>query len=391
MGTVHRQVILVGGGIAGLWALRSLVAAGYDAILLEREAIGAGQTLGSQGILHGGVKYGLDGTARDIAAKLRALPPVWQACLEGDREPRLSGGEILSRCQHLWAADSWLAKVGATVGVRAMQGEVRKLERGGWPEALREGGHQGSVYELGETVIEVRSVLAALAGPVRERIFRGEVDRWVAEEGGQGLAGVWWGGQRLTAEAFIFAAGTGNEAGAAAAGFGGAVGQRRPLKQVMVRGPLPRLYGHCVTAAPKPVVTITAHPSGEETVWYLGGGVAEEATGMADEAAMRSARQKLAGIFPSYSWEGLSWACWQVDRAEPNAANRLPDGPALVARGGTALAWPSKLVYAPSLAEEVLGFVARRLAPGMREGATVPLPRAELGRYPWETADWLAI
>ena len=49
MGFVHRQVIIIGAGIAGLWTLRRLVAAGYDAILLEKEAIGAGQTLGAQG------------------------------------------------------------------------------------------------------------------------------------------------------------------------------------------------------------------------------------------------------------------------------------------------------------------------------------------------------
>ena len=70
MGSIHRQVIIAGAGIAGLWTLRRLLAAGYDAILLERDAIGAGQTLGAQGILHGGVKYGLDGSNRDIAAEL---------------------------------------------------------------------------------------------------------------------------------------------------------------------------------------------------------------------------------------------------------------------------------------------------------------------------------
>ncbi len=392
MVAVHRQVIIVGAGIAGLWTLRHLVAAGFDAVLLEKDAIGSGQTLGAQGILHGGVKYGLDGSNRDIAAKLRNLPPVWLDCLAGKREPSLLAAHTLSACQHLWAADSWLAKVGATVGARAMQGEVRKLSREAWPEALRAGGHKGSVYELEETVIEVKSVLAALAGPVRDRIFRGGIDGFEPTPGG-GLQAVISEGVRLTADVFLFTAATGNEAAAEAAGFGQATAQRRPLKQVMVRGQLPILYGHCVTATPKPVVTITSHPLGQDTVWYLGGGVAEDATVLSDRDAMLNARKKLSGIFPDQSWEGLAWSCWSVDRAEPNAASRLPDGPALLERGATALAWPTKLVYAPALAELALDFTRRHAVPGVVSGTPVPvpLPLAGIGQYPWETAVWQSI
>lgn len=387
MGTVHRQVIITGGGIAGLWSLQRLTAAGYDAILLEKEALGAGQTLGAQGILHGGVKYGLDGSNRDIAAKLRSLPPIWHECLAGKREPSLASAHTLSPCQHLWAADSWLAKVGATVGARAMQGEVRKLDRDSWPEALKAGGHKGAVYELEETVIEVRSVLEALASPVRDRIFRGGIDGYEPAETG-GLRAVESNGVRFTADVFLFTAATGNEAAAEAAGFGPAATQRRPLKQVMVRGKLPKLYGHCVTVTPKPVVTITSHPMGEDTVWYLGGGVAEDAAGMSDREAILNAINKLRVIFPRFAWTGLQWACWSVDRSEPHAASRLPDGPALLERGSTALAWPTKLVYAPALADQALEFAARHTAPRPGTGDSIPLPLAEVGRYPWETAPW---
>ena len=118
------QVLITGAGIAGLWTLRRLLSAGYDAFLLEESAIGSGQTLGAQGILHGGVKYGLDGSSRAIADMLRAQPPRWLDALAGKAEPDLSAARINSPCQHLWAADSWLARVGATVGSRAMQGEV---------------------------------------------------------------------------------------------------------------------------------------------------------------------------------------------------------------------------------------------------------------------------
>ena len=232
-------------------------------------------------------------------------------------------------------------------------------------------------------------MLTALAGPVMGRIFRGAVDGYEAAEAG-GIKAIVSGGVRLTADVFLFTAATGNEDAAEAAGFGKTTTQRRPLKQVMVRGSLPKLYGHCVTATPKPVVTITAHPLGADTVWYLGGGVAEDAAELSNKEAILNARNKLTRIFPKFTWASLQWSCWRVDRAEPNAASRLPDGPALLERGATGLAWPAKLVYAPVLADLALEFVSRHTKP-LREsmaGSPVPLPEAEMGRYPWETAEW---
>ncbi|MFN3402304.1 MAG: FAD-dependent oxidoreductase, partial [Ferrovibrio sp.] len=38
------DVAILGGGIAGLWLLARLKRAGYSALLIEREALGAGQT-----------------------------------------------------------------------------------------------------------------------------------------------------------------------------------------------------------------------------------------------------------------------------------------------------------------------------------------------------------
>ena len=43
------DVVIFGGGAAGLWLLDELVRAGYEALLLEAGALGAGQTIASQG------------------------------------------------------------------------------------------------------------------------------------------------------------------------------------------------------------------------------------------------------------------------------------------------------------------------------------------------------
>src|SRR5215475_1202954 len=54
---VDIDVMIVGGGIAGLWTLAELVRHGHDAHLIEAQRLGEGQTIGAQGIIHGGLKY----------------------------------------------------------------------------------------------------------------------------------------------------------------------------------------------------------------------------------------------------------------------------------------------------------------------------------------------
>ena len=48
--------LVVGGGIAGLWTLNLLEQQGRESLLLEAEHLGSGQTLASQGMVHGGLK-----------------------------------------------------------------------------------------------------------------------------------------------------------------------------------------------------------------------------------------------------------------------------------------------------------------------------------------------
>ena len=65
------DVLIFGGGIAGLWLLNRLHNAGYSAWLMEQEALGSGQSIASQGMIHGGLAI----EARRGAAAARSL--VW--------------------------------------------------------------------------------------------------------------------------------------------------------------------------------------------------------------------------------------------------------------------------------------------------------------------------
>ena len=58
---IDTDVAIIGGGIAGLWLFRRLNDMGYKALLLENATLGGGQSIKSQGIIHGGIKYALSG------------------------------------------------------------------------------------------------------------------------------------------------------------------------------------------------------------------------------------------------------------------------------------------------------------------------------------------
>ena len=83
---VQLDVVIFGGGGAGLWLLDELVRQGFSALLMEAHGLGSGQTVASQGIIHGGLKYTLSGLLTPSASAIRDMPGVWRACLAGERE-----------------------------------------------------------------------------------------------------------------------------------------------------------------------------------------------------------------------------------------------------------------------------------------------------------------
>ena len=97
--TTHRlDVVIFGGGAAGLWLLDTLVRRNYSVLLLEAHALGSGQTVAAQGIIHGGLKYTLDGLFNRSADAIRAMPDLWRDCLAGDAFPLLT--QTLVRAPH---------------------------------------------------------------------------------------------------------------------------------------------------------------------------------------------------------------------------------------------------------------------------------------------------
>ncbi len=385
------DVLLFGGGAAGLWCLDRLRRADYHAILLESQALGSGQTIQAQGIIHGGGKYALRGV-RDFAAvqATSRMPKRWRQCIAGKLEPNLSALHVLSEQCHLWLTrGSAVARVqslgimGLIANAGLLATKPQTVPKESWPEALRDSAL--AVYSLAEPVIETGSLLESLAAQHNGFIFLcdGRSVQFTAD-------GVRIGDVMLQPRAIVLTAGAGNGELLTRAGMNAEIMQRRPLGMVLLRGKLPPLFGHCVVGG-KTGLTITTPAPG---VWQVGGEIAERLASEKDSAAARrAALSEIRRWLPGLPLAGAEMALYRAVRAEAHtAALKRPSGVhASQVAPGIIVGWPTKLSMAPVLADEVFQLVDLDLkAPG-GYGETPPWPAPTVARYPWEETEWYAV
>src|SRR5438552_14755867 len=118
--TYDYDIIVCGGGIAGLWLGNTLMRSGYNVVLIEKDRLGAGQTLASQGMIHGGQKYVLQGIVPAYAAAVARMPERWQASFEGRGEVDLTSVKFLSERQIMWPAGSRISAAAVMAAASAM-------------------------------------------------------------------------------------------------------------------------------------------------------------------------------------------------------------------------------------------------------------------------------
>jgi ribulose 1,5-bisphosphate synthetase/thiazole synthase len=105
------DVVIIGAGIAGLWLHNRLNNMGIHTILIENNQIGHAQTLSSQGIIHGGAKYALNGILSRATQAIGDMPARWKACLAGEGELDLTQATQLTDHQLLWSKDKLSSKM----------------------------------------------------------------------------------------------------------------------------------------------------------------------------------------------------------------------------------------------------------------------------------------
>lgn len=397
--TIDLDVVVLGGGIAGLWLLDALVTAGHRAVLLETRALGSGQTVASQGIIHGGLKYTLDGLLNPSAEAIREMPALWRQCLAGQRRPDLRAVRVRAAHCHLWRTSDlagMIAMVGARHGLRV---RPVKLDRDERPEALRR--CPGPVFRLDEQVLDCVSLLEAFRTRLAAHLVLIDPESLAFEPRPPGVSGPRTiqiapgafpnaaaprpAALALRASAIVLTAGAGNEHLREKLGLPGGAMQRRPLHMVLARGPLPALNGHCVDGSRTRVTITSDTDSAGRIVWQVGGQIAEDGVNLDPPDLVRRAAAELAAVLPGVTWDGVEFATYRVDRAESRTHGLLrPDDVACIREGNVITGWPTKLALAPRLAETIIALLP---APGRRGAALDDLPdwpRPPLARPPWE-------
>lgn len=387
------DLVIIGGGVAGLWLLNRATQDGLSAVLIEKTALGSGQTRYAQGIIHGGTKYALSGAMTPAADAIGRMPDLWRDCLKGNGELDLKGVRELSDATYLWSAGSLTSQVTSFFASKAMRSRVDRVDDHGRPDIFQLPGASGSVYRLNEFVLDMPSLVEALAAPLMDRIIRAaaETMSYGFDEAGNVSSISLDNGLVLTPRALVLTSGAGHEDLAARLNIVRPQLQRRPLHMVVARHnvDLP-LFGHCIGLSSSPLLTVTSHPSSDgRVVWYLGGGLAESGVERTEDEQISAARETIDRLLPQLRPFNAEWATLRIDRAEPlQPGGARPDGAFVEDVGNCLVAWPTKLALAPELARLALGKFRGRLGeesrPAVDWSRLADLPRPEIAPLPWE-------
>lgn len=345
--------IIVGGGIAGLWLHAKLLHNGLNSYLIT-EDLGANQSQLSQGILHSGVKYTLDGHMSIASEQIKDMPSIWRDCLNGKGILDLSSVRVLTNNQLMVSQMSQSAKFFQFMASKALRSRVRKVS------TLPPFSAKMLTYELNEPVLDTNSLIETLAKV--GNIGEGKVIEVNPESGCLKLQN----GQEFCAERIFLTCGGGLENLLEPNII---KVQKRPLKMLFISGSnLPTVYSHIVGTSMKPLATITSNGNG----WYVGGQIAEEVH-LSDDKVIHNSKVLLKSVFPFINFDELQYRIIWIERVEPrNNLFKRPDKPFSKVLGRVCIGLPVKLVFAPMLAEMIFQYSSKTFN---QEVPNLPFPK----------------
>ena len=370
---VQTDIIIHGAGVAGLWLHHRLRRAGYDCLLLEKSKIGGGQSIASQGIIHSGLKYTLAGKVSELARSISAMPERWRDAMAGSGEVDLRAARMNADSQQLLIPDGFMGGIVKAIAGKTLGGGSYNIEPAAWPAGLKESGFSGSLLHMAEPVLDIPSVIRALAEPYKDSIRKSA--------------------EIPAAKLHIFTAAEGNLEAAQKYGQNkGLETQARPLLMGMLKpAPFP-LYAHLVGKSDKPVCTITTHIDKDgAAVWYLGAQVAERRKDDDPQGIYEDALKAFKTYLPQTDFSSVKWAALPIDRIEGKSKTGgwLPDTPTIHETGDHLYCWPTKLTFAPLLADNVIEKIkARGIGPSGKATDWSHLSAVDYASAPWDQVEW---
>lgn len=381
------DVVIFGAGIAGLWLFNRLKSMGYDALLLESRSIGGGQTVASQGIIHSGLKYAIAGQVNDLAKSISAMPDLWREALAGKGRVDLSAARMNASSQYLFIPSGFMGGLVKLVTQKALGGNVHEIKRDDWPEDVKNSGFKGSVIFMDEPVLDVPTILRALAEPYKDSIKM--IDTPTDPIG-------FLERHNIKAQKIIYtAAGSNHPFAAAQQNNGGLKTQARPLLMGMMKNAPFEIYAHCVGTSDKPVATITTHRAKDGSlVWYLGGLIAERNKDSNPNDVYIAAKKAFQKYMPDIDSSHVEWAVLPIDRIEGKSDTQgwMPDTPTIHEAINSYYCWPTKLTFAPMLADMIIEkFDKACLKASGQTSDWGDLPDVDYSNAPWDEAVWTRI
>lgn len=390
------DVLIIGGGIAGLWLLASLKAKGVNALLCEANALGAGQTMASQGIIHGGTKYALTGQLSQAAVAIGAMPARWKAALNGQDDVNLQGVKCLAQHQLLWTSPNLASTMTGFFASKVMQSRMEKIDDActNYPEFFKNDFFKGKIYQLDEPVLDVASLMQVFHQHYHGCLFKAKAIGFELTNNERYMTKLEVGdGQIINVDAkHVFAlSGEGNEALIDSLGATESINalpkmQRRPLQMLYAKHTnLPMLYAHGLGIGDKPRITITSSKDkAGEVVWYIGGEPAEKSIAWSKTDAIAACKRLLNDLMPWLDTDALTWSSFHINRAEGlQKDGKRPDTPVYKQVRNVCFAWPTKLALAPMLSDQLLAQVTikKSVLPPPVWHEIFPVT---VSSYPWE-------
>lgn len=384
MDNKHADIVIIGAGIAGLWIFNRLKKDGYDVLLLEKDSIGCGQTIASQGIIHSGLKYAFAGRINKLAQSISTMPDIWRNALDGVGSVDLRHARENAVSQYLLIPPGFMGGLVKLVTRQALGGNVRELKKEAWSQPIKESGFNGSVIYMDEPVLDIPSVIRALAEPYKDCIRKIDADifpeDFLKEHG-------------VEAKKIIYTAASANQYIAHHNKHDdGLKTQERPLLMGMMKPAPFEIYAHMVGRSEKPVATITTHKAEDgDLVWYIGGQVAEREKTVPREEMIRAAQNAFAKYLPQVDLSHVRWAALPIDRVEGQSTTQgwMPDTPTIHDAGDTYYCWPTKLTFAPLLSDYIVDKLKHDdVTPSNAQNDWSFLPEVEYTKAPWDLAQW---